>query len=1378
MDVIVEALKKVSLFGEVPEDALADLSEKVETFSLPADTVLFKAGDMGDDLYMIVKGKVCIFGQDEQGHEVQFSELKEGDYFGEMSLLDKKPRSASARTLTACELLKLSQANFISVLDRHPTLAVKIASEISSRFRASVQLLDHLQVLEDKFPGVQRDDGERVRVFISYSRRNKEFVLKLHEGLVANGFETWVDWEDIPLGTDWWREIEEAIQQSDIFLAVLSRDSVASKYCADEIQVAIENNKRLIPVLLEEEGMIDRLRAELRAINFTYMRTDEEFQAMLPNLVATLNTDLDYVKTHTRLHNLSLEWERKHRSPSLMLRGEELESAENWLAHAGGKYPPPSSLQGELIHASRKDALRRQRLFMTGVVAALIVVLVLAVFSAFSYAQAEQSRRIAVTSQAEALAARDEAERNEALAESQRATAEAASTLAIEQQQIADERARAASTAEAQALEQKERADRERGRAEFQREIAEAQRLASQAEGDLPRGNLLTRSILLAITSMQISRNYQADQVIRSGLDILPSMLFQKELESGVVGMAYSPDGNLLAIAQENGVVEVWDSLFGNVLATLVHEGAITDMDFSVNSAFLAVAGEDGSVWVWDPVTGEEIYRLRHEGAVRTLVFSPNGFWLGAGGDDGIARVWNLRTGRMVASVFHLGAVLDMDFSPGGSWVISGGTDRAVKVWAPTTGEVFQTLYHETAVEHVRFSPNANWLAAATRGGTVTVWNPSNGGRVSRLSHEQDVAGMAFSPEGDWLVTASLDHTARVWNPFTGQALAQMRHDQAVVAVIVSPTGQWIATASEDDTARVWDAQSGREIARMEHWDDVTALAFSPNGLVLTTGSRDRSVRVWSPEEAGQAVVRLKHPGAVLELDFSPDETLVATAGADRVLRLWNVANEDEPQVQLEIRVSSPLQDVEFSSDGQFITAGTADGVAWIWEAATGVEVRRFVHGGAVLDVDFANEGRWLVTGSADGLARLWLVESGEVLGEFQLGGAVGEVDVDPQGGRLAAASLDGSARVWGLETGEEGLQLEHPAGVFLVSFIPQRNWIVTASRDNTIRFWEATTGELLHRFFVDGDIQAIEVSADGARLVVTGTDSLARVWEISVEEEALSLVEVSRVIHLDVINDVRFVLGGERLATASEDSLVLISLLTPEELVAKACGRLTRNFTQKEWIQFFGDEIYSLTCENRPPDPEAVRALEQKVGEYGAAGDYQAALDLMRHIQTLDSAREIDVAEEVQRLTMQVLLGEGATLAAEGDFEGALARLRRLETFEEAQTSPGYGEFLSNLCKAGANAEYAATALEICDAAVAFAPENGLAHDHRGRVRAWLGDFAGAIEDFEFFIAWLEGEPSVSEDQKPLLIQERQGWIEALRSEANPFAEPEALPG
>jgi hypothetical protein len=89
-------------------------------------------------------------------------------------------------------------------------------------------------------------------IFISYSRKDKDFVRRLDESLKTRGREAWVDWEDICPTEEWMQAIHAAIESTDTFIFVLTPDSVASLVCGREIAHAAANNKRMVPIVARD----------------------------------------------------------------------------------------------------------------------------------------------------------------------------------------------------------------------------------------------------------------------------------------------------------------------------------------------------------------------------------------------------------------------------------------------------------------------------------------------------------------------------------------------------------------------------------------------------------------------------------------------------------------------------------------------------------------------------------------------------------------------------------------------------------------------------------------------------------------------------------------------------------------------------------------------------------------------------------------------------------------------------------------------------------------------------------------------------------------------------------------------------------------------
>ena len=190
-------------------------------------------------------------------------------------------------------------------------------------------------------------------VFISYSRRDKVFVQRLHEALVQRQRNTWVDWQDIRPTEKWWQAIEAGIEAANTFVFVISPDSVASPICRQEVDHAVLHHKRLIPVVYRAAG--DQLvHPALGSHNWIFMGEGDDFAAAFQVLIQAIDTDLSYTRTHTRLLMKAIEWQRNGHDPSFLLRGKDLLASEAWLKRGQTTTPLPTDLQTQYIVTSRQ----------------------------------------------------------------------------------------------------------------------------------------------------------------------------------------------------------------------------------------------------------------------------------------------------------------------------------------------------------------------------------------------------------------------------------------------------------------------------------------------------------------------------------------------------------------------------------------------------------------------------------------------------------------------------------------------------------------------------------------------------------------------------------------------------------------------------------------------------------------------------------------------------------------------------------------------------------------------------------------------------------------------------------------------------------------
>jgi hypothetical protein len=173
--------------------------------------------------------------------------------------------------------------------------------------------------------------------FISYSRKDKEFIRKLHDVLEQADLSVWADWQDIPLTADWWQEIQTGIESANNFIAIISPDYVTSEVVKDEIEYAVRCNKRLIPILYRESDA-NRIHSALKKINWLFFREGNDFEKAVRSLIQSINPDLEHVSEHTRLLENAVRWQQKERDDSLLLHGRALEEAEQRLTFSSESF--------------------------------------------------------------------------------------------------------------------------------------------------------------------------------------------------------------------------------------------------------------------------------------------------------------------------------------------------------------------------------------------------------------------------------------------------------------------------------------------------------------------------------------------------------------------------------------------------------------------------------------------------------------------------------------------------------------------------------------------------------------------------------------------------------------------------------------------------------------------------------------------------------------------------------------------------------------------------------------------------------------------------------------------------------------------------------
>lgn len=193
-----QELAKIKLFERLDEDELGELAAVIDDEKLSVGKTLFQAGDLGESLYIIKKGAVELFVKDTTGQKILLKIAEEGDIFGEISMLDNRPRSASALALEDTELFALDRDDLLLLFSKKPDAGLNMLAAMSEMLRDADKLLQtrvsrNVNVeMEEKLSTLQR-----IADWIAWFSGSMQFLI-----LNALVFIVWIAINIFPLGIE------------------------------------------------------------------------------------------------------------------------------------------------------------------------------------------------------------------------------------------------------------------------------------------------------------------------------------------------------------------------------------------------------------------------------------------------------------------------------------------------------------------------------------------------------------------------------------------------------------------------------------------------------------------------------------------------------------------------------------------------------------------------------------------------------------------------------------------------------------------------------------------------------------------------------------------------------------------------------------------------------------------------------------------------------------------------------------------------------------------------------------------------------------------------------------------------------------------------
>jgi WD40 repeat protein len=308
--------------------------------------------------------------------------------------------------------------------------------------------------------------------------------------------------------------------------------------------------------------------------------------------------------------------------------------------------------------------------------------------------------------------------------------------------------------------------------------------------------------------------------------------------------------------------------------------------------------------------------------------------------------------------------------------------------------------------------------------------------------------------------------------------------------------------------------------------------------IALAAQASDSRSAEYQSEEP-RLVPQLGHVGPVLQVAFSPDGRFVLTGGWDGVAKLWDAQTGSEIRI---FRGAVHVTALAFSADGRLVFIGSYD-VATLRDTQSVKEIRDFSARAPdfVTSAAFSPDDRFIVAGSTNRTAKLWDVASGQLIKGFTgHSDTVTSVAFSPDGRFLVTGSFDRTVRLWDVHSGAQVRTLVHTYPVTSVAFSPDGRFVLAGGLGNKAVLWDSGSGAEVRSFSVQSEpLSSVAFSPDGQQVLTGGWDGTSRLWDTQTGAEIRAFSghpagQISRQLTLFVGRSVAFSPDGRFVLTGS----------------------------------------------------------------------------------------------------------------------------------------------------------------------------------------------------------------------------------------------------
>lgn len=287
-----------------------------------------------------------------------------------------------------------------------------------------------------------------------------------------------------------------------------------------------------------------------------------------------------------------------------------------------------------------------------------------------------------------------------------------------------------------------------------------------------------------------------------------------------------------------------------SIALTLAAHAPVATLEFVHDNTALAVAYEDGVVNLWNVETGALISTLTSGKESLGVMAASNGRWLAFAVDPNAVQVWDAKENAATTKlVGHAAPVMRLAFSADGKLLVSVDRNSEIILWdVAESKKTFDLSRPKHEILALAISPDGRVLAGADIEGGIQYWDLVRGKELAYVpAMNVPVSAIAYSPDGKWLVSAGQNHNLKLWGAGLGRDDRVLKGaPDEVNAVRFTPDSKWLLLGGSNQSVEIWDVEQGQIAHRLSgHDNKVLALAISSDGALLATSGEGGKILVW-----------------------------------------------------------------------------------------------------------------------------------------------------------------------------------------------------------------------------------------------------------------------------------------------------------------------------------------------------------------------------------------------------------------------------------------------------------------------------------------------------------------------------------------------------